>query len=136
MRKRHYICVKVLLPSKKQIWFRLSPKVAKPLAFEMKHNNRWSDYVLNHYINVPVSKYHKNKALITVGKIVDIEKKWKNSRTICTRSQYISLERLGNLKSCYGYMHHDYGFISRLSIALALFYWRKRDYKKSKGNGL
>lgn len=132
--------VKVELPNNKYRWYRLSPKVSYALSMERKNSKSKkgflefaSEYLDNCLINVPLSAYRRNKAIIGVGKIIKFKfAKIETTEVLCTRSQFVTLESLANsFRRSYKYMRHDFSKYSRLNIFVNLYNWRKK-LKESK----
>ena len=94
----------------------------------------------NYHINIPLTPYfgngHTARAGIGVGKILKLEFREMSVHVLCTRSQFVTPEKLKqSLYECYHYLRHDYGKYSHLQIYVDLYNWQKKlkqkKYKES-----
>lgn len=127
--------VRVELPNNKYRWYRLSPKISYALSIERKNSKSKKDFLEfatdnleNCFINVPLSRYRKNKAIIGVGRIIEFKfATIETTEVLCTRSQFVTLGNLANsFRRSYKYMKHDFSKYSRLNIFVNLYNWREK----------
>lgn len=91
-------------------------------------NTHWQDHFYGRYFNVPITKYNRrSKALIAVGRVIDVRQRWVKSSMLCTRSQFTTHQNLFLTKSTFNFLKHDYGLLSKVLIFLSIKYWARRD---------
>lgn len=119
----------VELPNGERQWYIVAKKLFAAFMLEKElGENHAFDKFRGNYITVPYSMYDdKSRAKLTVGKVVKVRwYKGRNVPKLYTRSQFITGDRLGKIKLAYRYLRHDYRWINRVRIALALLYWKHR----------
>lgn len=129
MAKRHqYLWCLVELPNGKREWYCISKVLRKALLWEKNHlhNRYWRNTLIGSYLNVARTRYHHDRAIITVGRVIRVKilyypiQDWH-----WTRNQFIAASQLENFTTAYNYMKHNYAWYNKLLIHHALRHWRR-----------
>ena len=69
-KKRQYLWCLIELPNGKREWYCVSKVLRKALLWEKNrlHNQYWRNTLIGSYLNVARTRYHRNRAIITVGR--------------------------------------------------------------------
>ena len=90
------------------------------------HNRYWRNTLIGSYLNVARTRYHHDRAIITVGRVIRVKilyyptQDWHQ-----TRNQFIAASQLENFTTAYNYMKHNYAWYNKLLIHHALRHWRR-----------
>ncbi len=129
MAKRHqYLWCLVELPNGKREWYCISKVLRKALLWEKNylHNRYWRNTLIGSYLNVARTRYHHDRAIITVGRVIRVKILYYPTRDLhWTRNQFIAASQLENFTTAYNYMKHNYAWYNKLSIHHALRHWRR-----------
>ncbi|MBA2915976.1 hypothetical protein HCN73_06460 [Lactobacillus crispatus] len=129
MAKRHqYLWCLVELPNGKREWYCISKVLRKALLWEKNylHNRYWRNTLIGSYLNVARTRYHHDRAIITVGRVIRVKILYYPTRDWhWTRNQFIAASQLENFTTAYNYMKHNYAWYNKLSIHHALRHWRR-----------
>lgn len=136
-KRRKYLTIKVELVNGQQKWFRISPKLFKIIINEQRLRKISVKYMLtNCFINIPLSSYNKNnQAVIGVGRVIQMKYRAHTDTRLCVRGQFVPPEELKKrFFSCYHYLKHDYGKLSKVNILFDLYFWRRKVRKENLTN--
>lgn len=129
MAKRHqYLWCLVELPNGKRKWYCISKVLRKALLWEKNylHNRYWRNTLIGSYLNVARTRYHHDRAIITVGRVIRVKILYYPTQDWhWTRNQFIAASQLENFTTAYNYMKHNYAWYNKLSIHHALRHWRR-----------
>lgn len=129
MAKRHqYLWCLVELPNGKREWYCISKVLRKALLWEKNHlhNRYWRNTLIGSYLNVARTRYHHNRAIIIVGRVIRVKILYYSTRDWhWTRNQFIAASQLENFTTAYNYMKHNYAWYNKLLIHHALRHWRR-----------
>lgn len=146
-RKKYWrrLCVEVEMPGfwHQKKWFILGKKITHALFYEKNvlHNKHWKETLLGNYINVSDSAYFHGQALISLGKVVDIQFKklyFDQKHLPWTRNQFTTSDQILNHPNlALNYLKHDFMPVDYIRIKHQIKYWRKqliRNQEKESGN--
>ena len=129
MAKRHqYLWCLVELPNGKREWYCLSKVLRKALLWEKNHlhNRYWRNTLIGSYLNVARTRYHHDRAIITVGRVIRVKILYYPTQDWhWTGNQFIAASQLENFTTAYNYMKHNYAWYNKLLIHHALRHWRR-----------
>ena len=129
MAKRHqYLWCLVELPNGNREWYCISKVLRKALLWEKNylHNRYWCNTLIGSYLNVARTRYHHDRAIITVGRVIRVKILYYPTRDWhWTRNQFIAASQLDNFTTAYNYMKHNYAWYNKLLIHHALRHWRR-----------
>lgn len=129
MAKRHqYLWCLVELPNGKREWYCISKVLRKALLWEKNHlhNRYWRNTLIGSYLNVARTRYHHDRAIITVGRVIRVKILYYPTQDWhWTRNQFIAASQLENFTTAYNYMKHNYAWYNKLLIHHALRHWRR-----------
>lgn len=129
MAKRHqYLWCLVELPNGKCEWYCISKVLRKALLWEKNclHNRYWRNTLIGSYLNVARTRYHHDRAIITVGRVIRVKILYYPTQDWhWTRNQFIAASQLENFTTAYNYMKHNYAWYNKLLIHHALRHWRR-----------
>ena len=129
MAKRHqYLWCLVELPNGKCEWYCISKVLRRALLWEKNclHNRYWRNTLIGSYLNVARTRYHHDRAIITVGRVIRVKILYYPTQDRhWTRNQFIAASQLENFTTAYNYMKHNYAWYNKLLIHHALRHWRR-----------
>ena len=129
MAKRHqYLWCLVELPNGKREWYCISKVLRKALLLQKSylHNRYWRNTLIGSYLNVARTRYHHDRAIITVGRVIRVKILYYPTQDWhWTRNQFIAASQLENFTTAYNYMKHNYAWYNKLLIHHALRHWRR-----------
>ncbi|MCT7722047.1 MAG: hypothetical protein N5842_03525 [Lactobacillus crispatus] len=129
MAKRHqYLWCLVELPNGKREWYCISKVLRRALLWEKNylHNRYWRNTLIGSYLNVARTRYHHDRAIITVGRVSQVKILYYPTQDWhWTRNQFIAASQLENFTTAYNYMKHNYAWYNKLLIHHALRHWRR-----------
>lgn len=129
MAKRHqYLWCLVELPNGKRKWYCISKVLRRALLWKKNylHNRYWRNTLIGSYLNVARTRYHHDRAIITVGRVIRVKILYYPTQDWhWTRNQFIAASQLENFTTAYNYMKHNYAWYNKLLIHHALRHWRR-----------
>lgn len=129
MAKRHqYLWCLVELSNGKREWYCISKVLRKALLWEKNYlrNQYWRNTLIGSYLNVARTRYHHDRAIITVGRVIRVKILYYPTQDWhWTRNQFIAASQLENFTTAYNYMKHNYAWYNKLLIHHALRHWRR-----------
>ena len=129
MAKRHqYLWCLVELPNGKCEWYCISKVLRKALLWKKNylHNRYWRNTLIGSYLNVARTRYHHDRAIITVGRVIRVKILYYPTQDWhWTGNQFIAASQLENFTTAYNYMKHNYAWYNKLLIHHALRHWRR-----------
>ena len=129
MAKRHqYLWCLVELPNGKCEWYCISKVLRRALLWKKNylHNRYWRNTLIGSYLNVARTRYHHDRAIITVGRVIRVKILYYPTQDWhWTGNQFIAASQLENFTTAYNYMKHNYAWYNKLLIHHALRHWRR-----------
>ena len=129
MAKRHqYLWCLVELPNGKRKWYCISKVLRRALLWKKNylHNRYWRNTLIGSYLNVARTRYHHDRAIITVGRVIRVKILYYPTQDWhWTGNQFIAASQLENFTTAYNYMKHNYAWYNKLLIHHALRHWRR-----------
>lgn len=90
------------------------------------HNRYWRNTLIGSYLNVARTRYHHDRAIITVGRVIRVKILYYPTQDWhWTGNQFIAASQLENFTTAYNYMKHNYAWYNKLLIHHALRHWRR-----------